>query len=108
MATGEKLAVCDPVAFYPFRRLVEGPLTNPKDLEAAERFVRTVVLHDELVMGLEPLPLRVEDDEALTKAAREKAAIAAAAGKPFAPGEPVVVGIAWTERSFHEGKYGGS
>jgi hypothetical protein len=106
MATGKKLAVCDPVAFYPFRRLVEGPLTNRKDLEAAERFIRTVVLHDELVMGLEPLPLRVEDDEALRKAAREKAAIAAAAGKPFAPGEPVVLGIAFTETSLQEDKYG--
>ena len=64
MANGRKLAVCDPPAFYhPFRRLVEGPLTDPQDLEAAERFIRTVVLHDELIMGIEPLRYRAEDYE---------------------------------------------
>jgi hypothetical protein len=47
-------AVCDQEAFYPLRSLVEGPLTTHMQLDEAERFVRTVVLHDEIWMELEP------------------------------------------------------
>lgn len=44
------IAACDPEAFYPLRSLVKGPFDNLEDLPAIERFVRTVVLHDEIVM----------------------------------------------------------
>lgn len=49
-------ATVDQAAFYPFRRLVEGPLTDPRDLAPIERFLRAVVLHDEMFMDLEPVP----------------------------------------------------
>ncbi len=48
------LAACDQNSFYPFRSLVQGPLTALSNLAAAERFVRTVVLHDNIEMELEP------------------------------------------------------
>ncbi len=44
------IAACDPEAFYPLRSLVKGPFENLDDLPAIERFVRTVVLHDEIYM----------------------------------------------------------
>lgn len=50
------VAVCDQKAFYPFRSLVNGPLTDLSELTKVERFVRTVVLHDEISMVLEPWP----------------------------------------------------
>lgn len=50
------MAVCDPMAFYPLRNLIEGPFTDLGDLTEVERFVRTVVLHDEISMELEPWP----------------------------------------------------
>lgn len=95
-------AVCDPDAFRPFRRLVEGPLTNPKDVEAAERFIRTAVLHDELIMGIEPLPYKAEDYEDKRQAIREKAALAAAAGHPIPPGAPAGIIICFTETGLQE------
>ncbi len=49
-------ALCDPEAFYPFRSLVEGPLDDPEDLPKIERFVRSVVLHDEMKMLMVPWP----------------------------------------------------
>jgi hypothetical protein len=48
--------VFDQEAFYPFRRLVEGPLTNVHDLAKIERFLRAAVLHDEIQMDIEPSP----------------------------------------------------
>jgi hypothetical protein len=51
-----KVAVCDPDAFYPLRSLVAGPLETLDDLSAIERFIRTVVLHDEMIMELTPWP----------------------------------------------------
>src|SRR4030042_1230910 len=51
-----RVAVCDPYAFYPLRSLVSGPLTDLSKLTEVERFVRTVVLHDEISMDLEPDP----------------------------------------------------
>lgn len=48
--------VCDPEAFYPLRSLVAGPFTDLRDLADVERFVRAVVLHDEISMELEPCP----------------------------------------------------
>lgn len=48
--------VCDPEAFYPLRNLVAGPLTDLRELADVERFVRAVVLHDEISMELEPCP----------------------------------------------------
>ena len=46
-------AACDPQAFYPFRGLVKGPFTDLNELEAVERFIRAVVLHDCIRMELE-------------------------------------------------------
>jgi len=102
----ERIAVCDPPAFRPFTRLVEGPLTSPRDIEAAERFVRTAVLHDDLEMGLEPLPYPAEDREKQQRDVRQKVAAAAAAGKTYAPGEPVGIQVVFTETSLQEQKYG--
>jgi hypothetical protein len=42
------VAVCDQEAFYPLRSLVAGPFTDLRELIEVERFVRTVVLHDEI------------------------------------------------------------
>jgi hypothetical protein len=106
MATGAKLAVCDPPAFYRFLRLVGGPLTGPEDLEAAERFIRTVVLHDELVMGIEPLPRDAESWERKRQAIMKKAADSAAAGAPIPLGVAAGFIIAFTETSAQEDKYG--
>lgn len=50
------IALCDPDAFYPFRRLVEGPFEDLEKLAKVERFLRTVVLHDRISMSLAPLP----------------------------------------------------
>lgn len=63
MGAGKRRAICDPDAFYPFRSLVDGPLTNLEELEGVERFLRAVVLHDELGMDLEPHPHVPENDE---------------------------------------------
>ncbi|HYW42113.1 MAG TPA: hypothetical protein VE959_04600 [Bryobacteraceae bacterium] len=49
-------ATCDPEAFYPLERLVSGPFTSLDDLNAIERLLRTVVLHDEITMEITPLP----------------------------------------------------
>lgn len=56
-------AVCDQSAFYPFRRLVTGKLSDPGELPEIERFVRTVVLHDEISMDLEPWQYNESSDE---------------------------------------------
>jgi hypothetical protein len=48
------VAMCDPEAFYPLRSLVAGPLTDLRELTEVERFIRTVVLHDEISMELNP------------------------------------------------------
>lgn len=48
--------VCDPEAFYPLRSLVTGPFTDLRALADVERFVRAVVLHDDISMEIEPLP----------------------------------------------------
>ena len=63
MGAGKRRAICDPGAFYPFRSLVDGPLTNLEELEGVERFLRAVVLHDELGMELEPHPYVPENEE---------------------------------------------
>ncbi len=61
------IAICDPEAFYPLRSLVAGPFKDLRDLTEVERFVRTVVLHDEIIMELEPLPYNPESDSELTE-----------------------------------------
>jgi hypothetical protein len=58
-----KLAVCDADAFYPFRSLVDGPLTKPELIEKIEEFLRAVVLHDEIAMDLQPHAYNPETDE---------------------------------------------
>ena len=61
------VAVCDPEAFYPLRGLVAGPLTELRRLNEVERFVRTVVLHDEISMELEPLPNDPDSEREFTE-----------------------------------------
>jgi len=56
-------AICDQNSFYPFRALVEGHITGPSTLADAERFARTVVLHDEIEMRLEPFGDSGADEE---------------------------------------------
>lgn len=58
-----RLAICDAEAFYPLRNLVSGPFTDLDDLVEVERFIRTVVLHDEIMMVLEPRPHNPEEEE---------------------------------------------
>ena len=48
------VAICDQHAFYPFRALVSGGVASWDDLDQAERFVRTVLLHDYVEMDGEP------------------------------------------------------
>jgi len=57
------VALCNPDAFYPLRTLVDGPLTDPADLPKIERFVRSLVLHDEMKMIMEPSPDMDEEHE---------------------------------------------
>lgn len=62
-----RVAVCDQRAFFPLRSLVAGPMTSLSELLEAERFVRTVVLHDEMAMELEPGSYEPEIDEGFTE-----------------------------------------
>jgi hypothetical protein len=61
------IAVCDPEAFYPLRSLVSGPLNNLDELVEVERFIRTVVLHDEIYMELNPMPFDPDAEDELNK-----------------------------------------
>jgi hypothetical protein len=56
-----KIAVCNRAAFQPFQRLVAGPL-GIEDLPDAERFVRAVVLHDDVGMLPERFRIDVRQD----------------------------------------------
>jgi hypothetical protein len=62
-----RVAICDSDAFYPLRNLVAGPFYDLKTLSAIERFVRTVVLHDEIVMEIAPLWYDPENDSEFTE-----------------------------------------
>jgi len=62
-----RVAVCDPLAFYPLHRLVSGTFDTLEDLVAIERFIRTVVLHDEMVMELTPWSYVEGADEGFTE-----------------------------------------
>ena len=57
------VAICDQFAFYPFRALVAGGLASWNDLDLAEQFVRTVLLHDYVEMTGEPVPAPKEEPE---------------------------------------------
>ena len=61
------VAIFDPHAFYPFRSLVQGGLQNWNELQDIERFVRAIVLHDEMSMILEPWPYDPLSDEGISK-----------------------------------------
>ena len=50
------VAACDQSAIDPFDAVAGGPLSSLEQMWLAERFVRTVVLHDEVVHYIEPLP----------------------------------------------------
>jgi hypothetical protein len=65
------IAVCGPEAFYPLRSLVAGPFDNLEELSAIERFLRTVVLHDEIVMEWPPLPYDPYADQEFTEEEKE-------------------------------------
>jgi len=54
MRTAPRRAVCDPDAFLPLPDLVEGSLISWDLLKPLERFVRGIVLHDEMIMEYEP------------------------------------------------------
>jgi len=66
-----KIAVCDQEAFYPLRDLVSGRLESLDDLTAVERFIRTVVLHDEIEMMLTPNAYNPDADEGFTEEERK-------------------------------------
>ena len=57
------VAICDQHAFYPFRALVAGGVASWEDLDQAEQFVRTVLLHDYVEMDGEPTPTPEEEQE---------------------------------------------
>ena len=57
------VAICDQYAFYPFRALVAGGVASWENLDQAERFVRTVLLHDYVEMDGEPTPAPEEEQE---------------------------------------------
>jgi hypothetical protein len=61
------VAACDPDAFYPLRSLVTGPFHNLGDIAAIEQFLRTVVLHDEIVMEITPTWYDPESDREWTE-----------------------------------------
>ena len=61
------VAIFDPQAFYPFRSLVQGGLHNWNELQYIERFVRAIVLHDEMTMILEPWSYDPISDEEMSK-----------------------------------------
>ena len=65
------LAICDQKAFYPLRSLINGPLTDLNELHEIERFLRTVVLHDEISMELEPCPYDSFSESMLTVAPQD-------------------------------------
>src|ERR1019366_4031737 len=69
-----RVAACDPTAFYPLRSLVAGPFRDLADLPAIERFVRTVVLHDEIVMELTPIWYDPESDPEFTEEEKQAGA----------------------------------
>ena len=57
------LALCNPNAFYPLRAFVTGQFTTAEDLPKLERFIRSVVLHDEVRMIMDPLPDPIDEPE---------------------------------------------
>jgi hypothetical protein len=57
------VAIFDPEAFYPFRRLVQGGLKIWSDLPLIEHFIRAIVLHDKMSMILAPTPYDPISDE---------------------------------------------
>jgi hypothetical protein len=57
-----RVAVCDPEAFEPLHRLIAGPLVDLHELTAIERFVRTVVLHDDISLLFTPWPYDPESE----------------------------------------------
>src|ERR1019366_7002224 len=57
-----RVAACDAAAFVPLRNLVAGPFRDLRDLPPIERFVRPVVLNDEMVMEITPNPYFEDGD----------------------------------------------
>jgi hypothetical protein len=57
-----RVSACDVYGFHPALYLVKGPISDIGDLIAVERFVRTAVLHDEMVLELEPFEDDIDDE----------------------------------------------
>lgn len=57
------VAICDQFAFYPFRSLVSGGLWSWEEIDQAEQFIRTVLLHDYVEMDGEPMPSPDDEDD---------------------------------------------
>lgn len=57
------IALCNPDAFYPLRSLVSGPLRDATDLPKIERLIRSIILHDEVQMVMDPWPDPGEEHE---------------------------------------------
>jgi hypothetical protein len=55
-------AIFDPDAFYPFRSLVNGALTDITDLPLIEEFLRAILLHDEMLMEIPPFAAQEEEE----------------------------------------------
>lgn len=82
-----RVAVCDQRAFFPLRNLVAGPLTSLSELVEVERFVRTIVLHDDFSMELEPIGYDPDADEEFTEEElRDGGRIVIVAGGPSLAG----------------------
>ncbi len=60
-------AVFDQEAFYPFRALIHGGVTGAEQLRQIERFLRAIVLHDEMSMVGEPMTRIAGDDDEWTE-----------------------------------------
>ena|SRR5947209_2093429 len=56
------IALCNPNAFYALRSLVNGPITA-EDLPKIERFIRSILLHDDVQMLMDPWPDPGEERE---------------------------------------------
>lgn len=63
----QSIAIFDPDAFYPFRSLVKGPFTNWNEIDALERFIRAIVLHDNMFMIFTPVSYDKEAHEELKR-----------------------------------------
>ncbi len=60
-------AVFDQEAFYPFRALIHGHIADTAQLQKIERFLRAIVLHDEMSIVVQPMTRVAGDDDEWTE-----------------------------------------